>query len=411
MWEQITAALRAAFGREPVNTSSVVDYRRGEDLLNPTISSLTGNPITVADAKRIAEVGQSLRLIGGTIATLPVRALAGDGTEAGQQPAIVRKLNGRAGRYFTGHKLRRWASDAVLLQGRAMIHLDRNNNGLLMNLDPCIGGPAAQLESGTPVYRLYRIGDGREIIADAGDVLHLTGDASLNGEGVLTGSAANAVAILHAVETYTGAFFHRGAFQTSVITSEKVGTTQDRLDKIAERFKDRFGKGLEALGMPIVLDAGMRLEKVSADAREIALPEVQQLASLRTAAAFGVAPILLGVQGEGSNGPQTMEDANDHLQRYTVTPLLSSWEAEILAKTNVHVDFDHRYITRLGTKNRYAAHRLALGEPGKPGFMSTNEVRKLEGLKPDPNPSSNRINDGSQQPLDGGEGDGEGNDE
>ena len=90
--------------------------------------------------------------------------------------------------------------------------------------------------------------------------------------------------------------------------------------------------------------------------------------------------------------------------RYTLRQHLNHFTNEINRKffrtASRFAEFDTTELERADTKSLFESYQLALGGQGAPGFMSQNEIRKRQNLKPIE--GGDAINDGSQGPQDMG---------
>jgi HK97 family phage portal protein len=101
--------------------------------------------------------------------------------------------------------------------------------------------------------------------------------------------------------------------------------------------------------------------------------------------AFGVPPIMIGDNEKTTSWGTGIEQITIGFVRYTLKPHLVRWEEELnrklFLKAGQFVEFDVNGLLRGDTKAQADYYKAALGGPGSgPGWMSVNEVRRLENL-------------------------------
>ncbi len=95
---------------------------------------------------------------------------------------------------------------------------------------------------------------------------------------------------------------------------------------------------------------------------------------------------MIGMTEKTTSFGSGVENMSIGFVKYTIMRHLRKFEQEINRKAlrdkDIFAEFTTAGIERGDLKSRYEAHRMSIGRAGEPGFMTVNEVRKLENLPP-----------------------------
>ena len=197
-----------------------------------------------------------------------------------------------------------------------------------------------------------------------------------------------------AAEEYGSFFFANGANPSGAIVYPQGLTPQQR--EIAERKVNEKNGGLRKTGQVMVLDAGVKFEKMSLDPSNAMLNETRNFQVNQAARIFGVpVPLLQQLDKATLNNMETM---GIQFVNLCLRPWAVQVEQEFARKLLTYDErrseayffrFNFNGLLRADTKARGEYYKLALGGPSTGiGFMSVNEVRELENL--------DRIDDGDE---------------
>lgn len=184
---------------------------------------------------------------------------------------------------------------------------------------------------------------------------------------------------------YMGDWFTDSGQPAGVLTSDAVLTGDD-----AQRFRNAWN-GLDADGQPIepagnpsrvkVLGKGTRYEPILLNPKDALWIEAQSFSTLEIARLFGVPSSLMLAALDGNS--QTYSNVEQEwlaFVRFTLLGYLRKIEEALtdLSPAGQTVRFNLEGLLRSDTKTRYQAHAIALDN----GFMTADEVRRIEGLTP-----------------------------
>lgn len=173
-------------------------------------------------------------------------------------------------------------------------------------------------DTGLDVYE-YGQGPDRQTL-DPDDVIHVKGltmPGARRGLSTMVYEAPSFALALAAME-YGSRWFSQGAAPSYLLTTEaKLGS--DEVRRIAETFMVEHS-GLQAAHLPLVLDSGLKAEKISSTPDEAQFLNTLEWARQEIGAYFGVPPHLLGSPGEhGGVWGKGIEEANFSLIDFTLS--------------------------------------------------------------------------------------------
>lgn len=158
---------------------------------------------------------------------------------------------------------------------------------------------------------------------------------------------------------------------------------KDRRDKLVEEILGSYrASGKSAL----VLDSGITATRMASSPVDPKVMDVEKVTKSRVAGVYGMMPHLLG-DGE-SNRVSNEEDMQNFLS-LSIAPAMAQWEAEYNKKLLSQDLWQQGYAFRFDAGELARANTQVLAEKYfkgvRGGWMRPNEVRRREGLPPDPN--------------------------
>jgi HK97 family phage portal protein len=263
---------------------------------------------------------------------------------------------------------------SLLINGNAFMLVGRRDDlGFPVNLvllDP----EAIQVTvvNGRPQYRTSRG------LLNPEDVLHIA-NAVLPGHVMGYGPLdMNRLAIAQslAADQYAGQRFVTGAVPDGVLVSDTEITSEQ-----AQDLKSAWiaGNGGRQRG-PAILSGGVSYKPLEFSSIDLELLDSRRYNALQTCTLFGVPAHLVQVPSQDSKTYSNLQQDSQSFVRYTLRPLAVKIEEALstLLPAGDRAVFNFDAVLRADTKTRYEAHEIAL----RAGFMTTNEVRALEGLPP-----------------------------
>ena len=352
-----------------------------------------GLSTSVAEAQRIAAVAACIAYISGAVSALPVSGRR-NGVRLDKGNNVSRLLSTEVTPGLTGVKFLALCAERLLIEGNAVSLIGRTVNGRVASIRPVGAWSVHHTAAGRYAYRVAMPprGDERRVV-DQDDILHFTVGGAFPGVGALRTAAANSVDIMQALERYTASYFTSGMLSQTVLVGQSRWS-DDQLRRVKEHFERQYAVGLDSRKFPLVVDKEVKVERLSVSASDAQLAELRAATRLEVAQAFGIPPLLVGAATGGS-----LNDANRQFREGVLSTIVAAVTSEVLAKTSADIHLDTSYLTRATAKERAEANRAALGEPGKPGWKTINEIRREEGLAELDDPVADKLNDGSQRPL------------
>lgn len=330
-----------------------------------------------------------------TLASLPFGIF--EQTEAGSKPAkshpvyhLVRLNPTPDLLLYTSYSFKY----ALFLQacfGDAFVKIHRNGIGRPTNLELLEKGQITvwQRDDGRLYYVLRRtVGNAyKEEILFPRDILHIKGLTvnGLQGKDVVTAQSDN-IGTSIASERFGNSYFANGAAPSGALVYPQA-LQQSQRDTAERKVQEKHG-GTKNVGKIMVLDAGVKFEKFTSSPQEATLNETRNFQVNQSARIFGVPVPMLGQLDNATLN--NMETLQTQFVNLTLRPYAVQVEQEFALKLLTETEwrsesyffrFNFNGLLRGDTKSRSEYYRQALGGLSTGvAFMSTNDVRLLEGL-------------------------------
>lgn len=370
-------------------------------------ANAAGVPVTPENAMRVSAVYACVRIIGGSIASLPLHIY--DRTPDGRKRADVPLwflFNEQPSPNWTAAAFWEYVIACVLLLGDGFAMI-RRNKALdiveIIPLDP--NAVIVDLKNGELVYYV-QTWDGERLsrrTVIAADMLHFPG-LGFNGvrsPSVIQSAAINAIGTAISAEQFAGRFFANGAMPSYIFEVDgKMDAEQQ--EQMRASFQEKVS-GTNNAFKPFVTTQGVKLREISINPEDSQLMEARKFQVIDIARAFGVPPFMIGETEKTSSWGSGVEHMSLGYLKYTLQPHLSRWEQEINRKCFMtarrFAEFSVVGLLRGDDKGRSEYYRQALGGSQGPGWMTTNEIRRLENLPPIA--GGNRIYNPNETPPSG----------
>jgi len=235
-----------------------------------------------------------------------------------------------------------------------------------------------------------KLGPKRVILAE--DMIHLPG-LSLDGRlGQPTIQLARQViGLALATEKYSAKFFANNARPAGILTT--LGTLADKAKENLKRSWSE-GYGGENAHKTALLEQGVTYTKIAATPDEAQNNESRAFQRVEIANIFGVPARM--VDGDEHAARSTAEQSAIELLNFCLHPWLATWEAELkrklfhkigrsAGKNSAHFD------TRRLTYPDAASRSTLYGSGRQWGYLTTNDIRELEGLNPVDGPAGSML--------------------
>ena len=352
------------------------------------LGSQAGPLINSETAFHINPVFSAISLISDTISTLPLDAYVREGGERRAlrpRPAWVLKPDvDTTKEAFYGSII-----VSLLLDGNAFIRVYTQNNQIvnLVVLNP-------------QTVEIKRNGLGRLMFNVQGEGKPLTSEEVIfipdvvrpgNLRGVSRVDALkDNFGLAKALETYAARFFGHGA-TTSGIIEYPHDLTFEQSQGLAAAF-DAKHKGLRKSHKTGVLSGGATYKPTNVPNDQAQFLDSRRMAVEDVARAFNVPPHLLGLSG--TNSYASVEQNNLAWVTHGLRPIISKIEnalSPLLALSpngqNAFLRFNIDGLLRADINSRMSAYSIGL----QSGFLTINDVRRLEDLQSIDDPSANTV--------------------
>jgi HK97 family phage portal protein len=342
----------------------------------------SGMSVTEETSLRLSAVYACVRLISDTISTLPYgQFIRRDGQrfEYVPQDAWVARPS------TTMPRTTFWKQVIIslLLDGNAFVMVTRNR-GEIVDLTPL--NPIHVNPRRVAGRKFYEINGGQQILEDD-EVLHLT-EMLLPGEvrGVSRiYQAREALGLGLALESFAANFFGNGAYAGGVLEfPDKLSPEQRKEVRDSWNSIHQGPKRSHRVG---ILWGGGKFNPLTVDPAASQLVDQRKFAVEEIARIFRVPPFMLGVSENAAMAFASIEQQQLFFRQHTIQPYVEMLEdhfAALLENRNTFIKFNMSSIVRADLASRYSSYNTAL----LAGFMSVNDVRRLEDLGP--------VDDGEQ---------------
>lgn len=352
-------------------------------------SNAAGMLVNDKTAMNISAVYASVSLIGGAIAQIPLPVFERKGADRERfyGSDIGYLLNEQPNPKYTAATFWETFMASLLLHGDGFAKIIRPNI-----FSPSIIGfewykkseVEVKEDNGQLIYILSRDGKTEAVMAD--DMIHVPGPGfdGKNGVSQIKHALKNSVGIALAADEYSSKFFENGARPDFAL--EVPGNPgKDEVQNIRESWSERHS-GPSNAHLPAILSGGMKAHELTMNAEDAQLISTRQFQVEDIARIFGVPPHMIGHTEKASSWGTGVEQMSIGFVKYTLSRHLKKIEQEINRKiwrgNKYFVEFNTAGLERGDYKTRNEGYRIAIGRSGEPGWMTLNEVRKMENLPP-----------------------------
>jgi len=236
--------------------------------------------------------------------------------------------------------------------------------------------------------RFHYEGEGRSL--DSNEILHITGSLLMPGE-VRAASPIDKLkenfGLSMALENFAARFFGQGTHTQGVITYPGQ-LTKEQAENLSRSF-DNSHKGYKRAHRTGVLSGGAQFIKTSANPDEAQMLASRRLAVEDVARAYRVPLNMIGLVESGAQSYNSNEQNAIAFVTHTLRPWIVKLEDAFssLLPNKAYLDFNVSELLRGDFATRVAGYSSAL----QSGWMTINEVRKIEDLKPVSDGDQNRV--------------------
>ncbi len=368
---------------------------RGSELYDWLTGGLTaGTAVNERTAMGVSTVYACVSLIGGAIASLPlpIYKRMPQGRERADHP-VWWLLNEQPHPDMSAAAFWEYLVTSNLLYGDAFAEIVRpsaatNAVKWLRPLHPR-NVTVASLDNDNGLVYTVTDPDGDEPTRTilGADMLHIPG-VGFNGTRSLSPirqAARNAVGIALAADQWSASFFENGARPDFALTTD-ASLKPDQIDSLRSQWSERHSGAMNR-GKPVVMQGGLKVQPLTVPAEDAQLIETRRMQVEDIARIYGVPPHMIGHTTASTSWGSGIEQQAIGFVRFTLQRHLVRIEQELNRKfwprsTAFFAEFNVSGLERGDYKARNEGYRIAIGRAGEPGWMTTNEIRRMENLPP-----------------------------
>lgn len=375
-------------------TLALPDIRKGTELFEWLTGGMSsaGVAVTQHTAMRVSAVYAAVSLIGGAIASLPLHVYRREpNAPVRADHDIWWLLNEQPTPQFSAAVMWEFLAASLLLNGDCYSEIERASrlSNRIVGFRPWA---KSQIETRRVDGRLVYVrtdDDGKVKAIDQDDMIHVPGPGfdGMNGMSQIRHALRNSAGISLAADEYSAKFFQNGARPDFAI--EIPGNLrQEQKDEYRQSWSDRYS-GASKSHLPALMTGGAKIHELTMNAEDSQLIDTRRFQVEDIARIFGVPPHMIGHTTASTSWGTGIEQMSIGFVKYTLSRHLVKFEQELNRKIwpereRYFVEFSTAGLERGDYKSRNEGYRIAIGRAGEPGWMSPNEVRRLENLPPIP---------------------------
>lgn len=372
------------FEQRAINYQTI--FETGDDV---AFGTLAATKVDDSSVFQVNAVFSAVSLIADTISTLPLDAFVRDGETRvpyRPRPAWVERPDVDLPREAFYNSL----IVSLLLDGNAFIRVFSNSRGEVINLT--VLNPLQVKVKRNGIGRLIFNVDGEDRPLTAEDVIFIPDvvrPGHIRGESRVKALKEN-FGLALGLERFAASFFGQGTNLTGII--EFPGNlTAEQAKELSAGFDNRH-KGWRKGHRTGVLSGGATFRSTQIDPEKSQALEARHMAVEDVARAFNVPPHLLALPG--TNSYASVEQTNLAWVTHGLRPIIQKIEgalSPLLSRSpggaEAFLKFNLDGLLRADIQSRMSAYSTGL----QSGFLTINDVRRLEDLAPMDNESADKV--------------------
>lgn len=361
-----------------------------EDYLRGGLQAASGQVVTPTTALTVGAVFGCVRLLTGAVANMPARVMRriDDQTRAiASEAPLHQVLTRRPNKWQKPAQFKRMLTAHLMLRGNAYAFKGRNLRGDVTSLTPMHPDrvKVKQLDDLTLQYTWTRR-DGREIIFEQGEILHLIG---LSLDGIVGVSpityARESIGESMAMQAHGNVLFKNGASVSGALQLPANRTLNKEQAEHLRAQMDEYRSGGAREGKIMVLEDGLEWKDIGLTSEDAQWIEARKFTRGEIAMFFGVPPHMIGDTDKATSWGTGLDSQGQNFVTYTLEDYLTAWEEGLTVDCLDPVRDDDKYVrliraalVRGDIKTRWEAYTKGL----QWGVFSPNEVREMEDMNP-----------------------------
>lgn len=358
--------------------------------------SAAGKHVTEHTAMQLTTVYACVRILAEAIAQLPlhVDVWNKDSREHALDHPLYSLLHDAPNDEMTSFTFRETAMTHLLLWGNSYSQVIRNGRGEVVEIYPLMPDRMRvdrDPKTGRIVYSYTTVTDDAKDVKNKKnvvvtlkpkEVLHIPG---LGYDGLVGYSpiamAKNAIGLSMAAEEYGSKFYANGAAPSGVL--EHPGILKDP-ERLRNAWNQTFSGSARSHRIA-VLEEGMKYTPISINPDEAQFLETRKFQVDEIARIFRVPPHMVGDLEKSSFS--NIEQQSLEFVKYTLDPWVSRWE-QSMTRTLLTPEERRKYSISFNVdgllRGDYQSRMNGYATGIQNGFMSPNDVRRLENMNPIP---------------------------
>jgi len=379
------------FWRKEKTTSEVKNSAEASslyDLLSGGTTTNTGKTINEQSAMAVSAYNACVRLIAGTIASLPLSVYTKDskGNREKQETPVSEYLNVRPCAAFSAAAFWEYIGKSLMLFGDGFAIIVRTKGGEIAGFAPLHPDQVVVHQVKNELRYSVIIKDGDDLAVQASDMRHFP---SLGFDGVrslnpIKHYMKESLGLSVASEEFSAKFFANGARPDFALTTAGK-LDDDQVKQLRDTWVARHS-GSGNAHLPAVLSGGLDVKQLTMSAEDSQQLEGRRFQVEEVARMCGVPAHMIGETTKTSSWGSGVEHMSIGFVKYALRHHLNRIEQEVnyklFSKSKSFVEFNVEGLLRGDSSARSTYYQTALGGSGGSGWMSINEVRKLENLPP-----------------------------
>lgn len=347
----------------------------------------SGVSVTENSVRQLAVVNACIGLIGGAIASMPLHSyeIAKNEERVRVRDDISYMLNESPMPNWVASAFWEYVMQSKLLHGDAFCRIHRASrlSTTIVGFEPINPNNIMEIKKDGLILLYTFLQDNKYITLDQSDILHFpsTGFDGKRSPSALKFSLKNSAGTALAADEYSARFFSNGARPDYFLTTENT-IKSETIDQIRDELNKKYG-GVSNSHLPGVLSGGLKVQQITMPHEDAQLLATRGFQIEEIARAFNVPPFLIGHNEKTTSFGRGIEEMGRMFVQYTLLRHLNPIRQETTRKVYQRKSglfFEHNTaaLERGDLKTRFEAYRIAIGRAGEPGFMTVNQVRKLE---------------------------------
>ncbi|PCI86639.1 MAG: phage portal protein [Hyphomicrobiales bacterium] len=387
----------------PVAHNHYSELGGGTELFATGLSGSTSKFVTPQAAMQHSAVFSCVRVISQVIGSLRIDVVDDETGAIDKKHPLYDILDTKPNNLVTARDMWEQALIDMLLNGRAFVRINRDQNGKVKSLVRCqdfqVRVKITKSRDPKLIYLVTNPWGGTDVV-DQADMLHFRnfGSSDLLGETAIA-IAGGSIAAANTEEEFSHKYF-----STSGNVKDLVEFPNDPTAEQIAEFKKNFEletSGNNSFKKVGVITNGGQHKRLSLSAQDAQTLESRKFSVEQICRIFGVPMVMIGSLDKQTSFGKGVGEQFKFFINLTLNPILQKMECEMKIKLfhandNFEMRFNRDGLTKGDLEATTKADTAAIGGNQIPGTLTQNEVRKRKGYPPIADPKADKL----YQPID-----------